>query len=264
MIWTNAGVISPSRNWQYTNVVEGEFFRLSHNYSDLPTEYFQAELTQIEEGEDGAITTFGYHVIEASPTSEVIQLTKPECFSNRKIAIRQLSRDVDLPPAGRVYSWAIGVEVFDPNATPPPPPPPETPSAAGVVYTASQSSSYQNNPEFVGTYANLTDSSELTGANAQSGAQWIKATFPSIVRVTAVTVGGGYLGSFGGATFGLNGAEIQYSIDNDTWITVATISGVTDAGENRLKTFTLNTPIEAQHWRLWKGNYVATTHLVFE
>lgn len=116
MTWQEVGIINPSRNWQLTENVEGEFFRLTHQYSDLPTEYYQAELVQVEEDEQGAITTFGYQVIEASPTGEVIRLTKPECFSNRKIAIRQLSREVDLPPVGRVYSWAIGVERWVANA----------------------------------------------------------------------------------------------------------------------------------------------------
>lgn len=261
MVWTNAGVIHPSRNWQYTNVVEGEFFRLSHNYSDLPTEYFQAELTQIEEDEDGAITTFGYQLIEASPTSEVIRLTKPECFSNRKIAIRQLSRDVDLPPAGRVYSWAIGLEVFDPNGAPPPPPPPSD-SPVNVAYTVNQSNVYVGH---AGTYANLTDGNGTTGAVGGEGPQWIQATFPNPVKVTAITVGGGNLAIFGGVAYWLNdSSKLQYSLDNTTWTDASLISGVTDSGVDQFKKITLPTPITAQYWRLFRGYYVATTELKFE
>lgn len=260
MVWTNAGVISPSRNWQYTNVVEGEFFRLSHNYSDLPTEYFQAELTQIEEGEDGEITTFGHQVIEASPTSEVIQLTKPACFSNRKIAIRQLSRDVDLPPAGRVYSWAIGIEAYDPTeAPPPPPPPPETPIASEVAYVASQSSVLGDT---VGTYANLNDSNGNTGAATQSGDSWIKASFPEVVKVSAVTVGGGYLPAFG--PVGVEG-QLQSSEDDTNWTTHLQITGVTSSGANQFKKFTLPSPVEARYWRIFvNSSYLGATEFKLE
>lgn len=185
MAWTNAGVIHPSRNWQYTNVVEGDFFRLSHNYSDLPTEYFQAELTQIEEGEDGAITTFGHQVIEASPTSEVIQLTKPACFNNRKLAIRQLSRDVDLPPAGRVYSWGIGIETFS-NVVEPPPPPPGTSltfsayeDTNGLFYYAgcNWGSAAWQNPATLGTIAATTN----VGTFGGSPTQWVDRSIAEYV-----------------------------------------------------------------------------------
>lgn len=264
MVWTNAGVINPSRNWQYTNVVEGDLFRLSHNYSDLPTEYFQAELTQIEEDEDGSITTFGYQVIEASPTSEVIQLIKPACFSNRKIAIRQLSRDVDLPPAGRVYSWAIGIEAYDPNEAPPPPPP-EPPNAAGQEYTVSQSSSYVNNPASIGTYANLSDNNTTTGCVTNSGNSWIQATFSLPVKVNTVTIGAGIFDHFGGIATLVNASKLQYSTDNTTWVDVLQFAGLTNGSSGWIKTFTLPSPIVAQHWRIANpSDWVAASELKFE
>jgi hypothetical protein len=113
MTWQTVTTIHPSGGWQLTEPVEGEFFRLAHVTSDLPTEYFRAEVAQVEMNGDVRFDVFDLQEIEASAESQIIQLPKPACFSERRIAIRSLRDEVQLPPYGRPYSWAVAIEVSD-------------------------------------------------------------------------------------------------------------------------------------------------------
>lgn len=131
-------------------------------------------------------------------------------------------------------------------------------------YIASQSSVYSNIAELGGTYEKLNDADSTTGAGTNSGANFIRAAFPGLVTVSAVSVGGGNLPSWGAVAAYLNGAKLQYSNDAQTWTDILTISGVADSGENQIQKFVFPAPIQAQYFQLQLNNYLSTTLFKFE
>lgn len=150
-----------------------------------------------------------------------------------------------------------------PTPTPIPTPTPTAPSAAGVEYAVTQSSTAFNSSP--ATYATLTDGNRETGTNTDTGNSWIQATFPSVVKVTAVTVGAGYIyPGVGTVQNHINGAKLQHSTNGNQWIDDLDISGLADSGPDNFKTFTLASPVEAKYWRLFKASYLATTEFKFE
>jgi F5/8 type C domain len=62
----------------------------------------------------------------------------------------------------------------------------------------------------------------------------------------------------GGVAAFLNGRLIQYSTDNATWTTVATIAGVNDTGT--LFNFDF-TAVSARYWRLSSTAWLSTTEM---
>lgn len=265
MPWIQEDLLIPSTDWQFSKPLEGTFFELKHITSDLPYEYFRGEICQAEiDGEN--IRILGAQPLDTQKELDVVKLTKPACFTERRIGIRRNRSNTTVPPSNKPLVWEIAISRYEAGEVEPPPPPPpaEAPSAAGVAYTASQSSTAFG--AAFGTYATLTDGNRETGACVyQSAESWLKATFPEVVRVTAVTVGGGnvYPG-FGTMAQHCNDCQLQYSNDDQGWTTALTIAGVADSGPDNFKKFTLPSPVEARYWRLFKANWVGTTEFKFE
>lgn len=132
-----------------------------------------------------------------------------------------------------------------------------------TAYTASQSTPFGSTT--IGTFANLNDNNGTTGTGTNTNAtEWIKATFPSAVTVRAVRVGGGNLANWGGVASFLNGRILQYSTDDQNWLTLLTIANVQDSGPNQFVLHALGQPITARFWRiLASSNYLSTTEFRF-
>lgn len=262
MAWVTTGLLIPSTDWQFTEPVGGTLFQLKHVTSDLPFEYFAGEICQAEIDADGTTRIFDAQPLDTQKELDVVELIKPDCFTDRRIGIRRDRHNTTMPPTNKPLVWEIEVSVYD-DTPPPPPPPVEAPTANGVTYTASQSSQYSSFP--LATYGVLNDGNGGTGACTNTGDSWVQATFADVVKVTAVTVGGGNIPSgFGGMANYLNTAVIQHSTDGSTWTTVATVNGVADGGSEQFKKLTLASPVESKFWRLFKTGYLGTTEFRFE
>jgi len=129
MSWTPAGSISVRTDWQYTEPVEGSFFRLKH--SSQPRQgVFQ--IAQAEFNPDNSVNLT--ELITLQPISELQNLTflSPAYFSGRRLAIRKIPtqpslenqlRDLLIPailrnPSSEFFNfnqskWAIEIEVND-------------------------------------------------------------------------------------------------------------------------------------------------------
>jgi F5/8 type C domain len=122
--------------------------------------------------------------------------------------------------------------------------------------TWSQSSAFSAG--LTATTTNMRDGINTTGAATQNGVQWIKVDLGAAKNVARIAVAGGTLSGWGGVAAFLNGRLIQYSTDNATWTTVATIAGVNDTGT--LFNFDF-TAVSARYWRLSSTAWLSTTEM---
>lgn len=106
MGWESITSMSLTSSWQYTEPVEGELFRLI--YPDQNS-IARAFICQCELQSDGSLDFYGIQRINANQR-EILVLQKPYCFSERRIAIKQIYGG---------YQWQVGLEQFMPlnNAT---------------------------------------------------------------------------------------------------------------------------------------------------
>lgn len=127
--------------------------------------------------------------------------------------------------------------------------------ATGITW--SQSSVFSG---LAATATNMRDGLTTTGAGTNSGGtQWIRADLGSAKNISKVTLRGGNITGWGVVAPYLNGAVIQYSIDGSTgWTTVATVSGISDAGSAPPVDFVF-TPVSARYWRISISGYLATS-----
>lgn len=93
MAWTQIKTISLSSSWQYTNPVEGEFFRLKH--TGAPAGGLFA-IAQAEFNEDNTVNLADVLSLEQGRELDLVRLPKPESFTNRRIAIKRLSQSPSL------------------------------------------------------------------------------------------------------------------------------------------------------------------------
>ena len=122
--------------------------------------------------------------------------------------------------------------------------------------TWSQSSAFS--APLTATATNMRDGISTTGAATNNGAQWIKVDLGTAKNISRVAVAGGNFTGWGGVAIYLNGRTIQYSTDNITWTTVATISGVNDTGT--LFNFDF-TAVSARYWRLSSSAWLSTAEM---
>lgn len=128
-----------------------------------------------------------------------------------------------------------------------------------LTYTISQSSVYSNTTP--GTYANLTDGNFTTGAGTSpvAGLNWIKATFAQPTTFNRFSFAAGSIANFGTTQSYLNGASIEISMDDTTWMRLfdGTLSEFLDAGGSLYYAFS---PITARYVRVRRtSNSVAMT-----
>jgi len=106
------------------------------------------------------------------------------------------------------------------------------------------------------TYESLVDYDTKTGAATNLyHLSWIQASFDEPVYVTAVTLAPIWDRSY------LNERILQYSENGTTWTDLWSIQGI-EVGKNI--TFTLPSPLTAQHWRIIGKGYVAISTWIFE
>jgi hypothetical protein len=101
MGWEDIASFGLSPNWQYTEPVEGELFRLI--YPDQNS-IARALICQCELQSDGTLDYYGIQRINANQR-EILLLQKPYCFGERRIAIKQIYGS---------YQWELILERFMP------------------------------------------------------------------------------------------------------------------------------------------------------
>ena len=143
-------------------------------------------------------------------------------------------------------------------------------AGSGVTYSSfgvteyapssfSQSSDYTGVPA---TTTTMADRDYTTGTGTYGGgSEWIKADLGSAQSVGRVRVAGGPLAGWGGAAGYLNGFDIQYSTNDSTWTTFATIAGASDYHPYAVDM--TSTPVTARYWRIYATGYMATTEFRF-
>lgn len=134
MVWTTVKTISLGSSWQYTEPVEGEYFRLKH--TGAPSNGI-IQIAQAEFNQDNSVTLSEAQSIETSKEFDVLEFTTPPYFANRRIAVRKVSQQSSLESQLRSLlkatlfnssaapsnlfptraGWSIGIEVSD-YATP--------------------------------------------------------------------------------------------------------------------------------------------------
>ena len=110
------------------------------------------------------------------------------------------------------------------------------------------------------TRESLLDGQFTTGAATYpSSNQWIQATFPSPVPVNSVTIAPLHKNSdVWNPIHGISGS-LQYSHDNNNWITIGTITYV-EMQQQKIEFGS----ITAQYWRLFHSSFVGTSSFLFK
>jgi hypothetical protein len=144
-------------------------------------------------------------------------------------------------------------------------------SIVELSYTVSQSSIFGFPPltANTGTYAKLTDDSDITGAGTQNGAsEWIQIDLGAVKNVLSVTLGAGTLpDGFGAVASYLNDRRFEISDDGSTWELLFIVSGMVDtlggwpSGKPVPRTFPLNRRF--RYARLSYGGWIGVTEMRF-
>lgn len=113
-----------------------------------------------------------------------------------------------------------------------------------------------------GNVSMLTDNDETTATGTNSGTtEWIKVDLGSNKDVGFVRLGGGYIPAWGYISGYLNGATLQYSTNDSTWITIRTVAGVTDSGDG-LFAHVVFPQVTARYLRIYKNGWTSTSEFV--
>lgn len=132
MAWTSLASILLRPDWQYTDPVSGTFFRLKHTGAPYGGLF---AIGQAEFNTDNSINLIDVQFLETGQVQEydVLRLPKPNCFGDRRIAIRRIISNPSLEselrrllnvnlfkssPAARspsVSTWTTSIEVSDSN-----------------------------------------------------------------------------------------------------------------------------------------------------
>jgi E3 ubiquitin-protein ligase HECTD1 len=89
MIWATVGTpIKLDIDWQFTDPVDGLFFRFKHENQPANAIY---EIAQVELNDDGSYTLFDSQVLSLEKGFlDTIKLAKPGIFTQRRLAIRRI------------------------------------------------------------------------------------------------------------------------------------------------------------------------------
>jgi hypothetical protein len=103
MSWQSVAIITPSREWQYTPAILGNFFRIKHSSNSEFAKDFRAILAQaFDESSTG--TFFDIKRLAFKAESEAFLFVQPGGLLNRKLAIKRLDYLSD--------DWQIEIEVL--------------------------------------------------------------------------------------------------------------------------------------------------------
>lgn len=100
MAWESIASFDLTANWQYTEPIEGELFRLTYPDQDSIARALICQCELI----DGVLSFYQIQRINANQR-EILEFKKPYCFENRRIAIRQIYGG---------YQWQLQLEQFMP------------------------------------------------------------------------------------------------------------------------------------------------------
>lgn len=89
MAWSPVGSISLKSDWQYSEPVEGSYFKLQHSGFPLNGSY---EIAQAMVNTDGSIELADIQQLQPRPEAQNIYLKAPPIFSSRRIALRRLPK----------------------------------------------------------------------------------------------------------------------------------------------------------------------------
>ncbi len=82
MAWVFVAVLPGGRNWCFTPVVEGDWFRLT--WAATPDTVIKGLVVQAQLND-----RFDYRRVWADNTTDVLYLPKPPCFTDRQIGLKQ-------------------------------------------------------------------------------------------------------------------------------------------------------------------------------
>lgn len=103
MTWQSVAVITPSKEWQYTPAILGNFFRIKHSSNSEFAKDFRAIIAQVFDEPDRE-TFFDIKRLAFKSESEAFLFVQPGGLLNRKLAIRRLDYLSD--------DWQIEIEVL--------------------------------------------------------------------------------------------------------------------------------------------------------
>lgn len=131
MTWTAVKTISLKTAWQYSDPVDGEYFRLKHSNASNGSYY---QVAQAQFNSDNSIDFAGGQILEVGKEQEydTLRLEKPGHFTDRRIAIRKIPQassietvmrsflhsnlfrsDAAQTDSGYPSKWSVDVEVSD-------------------------------------------------------------------------------------------------------------------------------------------------------
>lgn len=89
MVWATAGTpIKLDIDWQFTEPIEGQYFRFKHESQPANAIY---EIAQVELNDDGSYTLFDSQVLTVERGFiDTVKLSKPGIFTQRRLAIRRI------------------------------------------------------------------------------------------------------------------------------------------------------------------------------
>lgn len=128
-MWNPFSSILVKTDWQYTEPITGEYFRLKHVNAPLNSSYL---IAQAQLNTDNSVELFDIQELKVTPELQDIYLKIPGVFSDRRIAIKRASkqptleselrrvirddlfRDSDFGElSARRTAWTIDIEVSD-------------------------------------------------------------------------------------------------------------------------------------------------------
>lgn len=130
MTWNAVQTISLKTNWQYSDPVEGEYFRFKHRQAPRGSYY---QVAQAQFNSDNSIDFAGGQILEVGKEQEydTLRLEKPGHFTDRRIAIRKIPQAASIETVMRSFlhsnlfrseaaetsnypsSWSVDIEVSD-------------------------------------------------------------------------------------------------------------------------------------------------------
>jgi hypothetical protein len=109
MTWTRVGVFRVSPRWQFTEPVEGEFFRIKSTLSATSPSLWSGLICQSPSGFNEPIIYQPQRIWAVENEWTGLQLQRPEILPNRSIGIKRLG---DFRTA---ISWYLTLEVWNPR-----------------------------------------------------------------------------------------------------------------------------------------------------
>jgi hypothetical protein len=106
MPWINVGTIVSSRDWQFSQAVQGSLFRVQHHLTETPPYGFKGLIAQATFGSRG-VEFFEIRKIFPKFQLDIFEFTIPPCFEKRVIAVKGQQRYLTK------IQWSITIDVWE-------------------------------------------------------------------------------------------------------------------------------------------------------